>query len=145
MFRCRSAQELKVENPTVLYVEDDEMSREVMQFLLTLGLGMTKVTLFDDSTDFIKKVEALPEKPDVIFLDIHMMPIDGFSMLKLLREHEAYKNTIVVALTASVMNEEVQLLQSAGFNSCIPKPIDQRTFPATLNRILSGERIWRIK
>jgi CheY-like chemotaxis protein len=50
----------------------------------------------------------------------------------------------VVALTASVMNEEVEQLRAAGFHSCLAKPIDIDTFPDVLNRILDGESVWRI-
>ncbi len=131
--------------PTFLYVEDDPMSREVMRLLLVDMLGYEQVTIFEDSADFLAKIEALSDPPKVIFLDIHMQPMNGFEILKLLRAHERYRATTVVALTASVMNEEVNLLRNAGFDSCIAKPIDQRTFPEALNRILSGEKFWRIK
>jgi CheY-like chemotaxis protein len=133
------------EQPTILYVEDDPMSREVMQILLVDLMGYSDVTILEDSTDFLTKVEALKTPPKVIFLDIHMQPVNGFDMLKLLRAHERYRTTTVVALTASVMNEEVNLLRNAGFDSCIAKPIDQRAFPEVLTRILNGERFWRIK
>jgi hypothetical protein len=49
-----------------------------------------------------------------------------------------------VALTASVMNEEVHKLREAGFHSVIAKPIDVDTFPDLLHRIVGGETVWRI-
>lgn len=131
--------------PAFLYVEDDPLSREVMQILLTEVLGYPDVTILEDSSDFLAKLRAMPYRPKVIFLDIHMQPVNGFAMLKMLREEQDYRSATVVALTASVMNEEVRLLHDAGFDSCIAKPIDQRTFPEVLNRILNGEKIWRIK
>lgn len=133
------------DTPAFLYVEDDPLSREIMELLFVQVMGYPQLTVWEDSTDFMTKVQSLPTKPKVIFLDIHMLPIDGFSMLKLLRENEAYCKTTVVALTASVMSEEVKMLQTAGFDSCIAKPIDFRSFPETLTRILAGEKIWRIK
>jgi two-component system, sensor histidine kinase len=129
---------------TFLYVEDDALSREVMQILLVEMLGYNDLTVLEDSTDFISKLHALKNKPKVIFLDIHMKPVDGFALLKMLRENEEYRSAIIVALTASVMNEEVKMLREAGFDSCIAKPITQRTFPEMLERILKGEKIWRI-
>jgi len=47
-------------------------------------------------------------------------------------------------MTASVMNEEVHRLRTCGFDGCLAKPIDFDSFPEALNRILSGEKIWRI-
>lgn len=131
-------------NPVILYVEDDEMSREVMKLLLTRRMDVEQVYIFEDSTDFMDKLIALPNKPDIIFLDIHMEPMDGFGMLALLRAADDYKNVPVVALTASVMNEEVTLLRTQGFDGALSKPIDQRNFPEILQRLLSREKVWRI-
>jgi len=128
----------------VLYVEDDPLSRKVMQLLLKGRMQLSHVTILEDSTDFLNKVEALDPKPEVIFLDIHVKPYDGFQMLEMLREKEWINGTLIVALTASVMNEEVQRLRTAGFHSCLAKPIDLDTFPDTFNQILNGETIWRI-
>lgn len=127
-----------------VYVEDEPLSCQVMEMLLVRGLGYENLTIFEDSEDFIARLDALPAVPDVVFLDIHVTPYNGFEMLQMLREHDDYRNAIVVALTASVMNEEVDMLEDAGFDGCIAKPIDQNEFPELLEMILSGERVWSI-
>ena len=132
-------------NPTILYFEDDALSREVMRACLTRGLGYHNVTIFEDSTDFEAKLGRVLSRPDVIFLDIHIEPIDGFTMLKLIRQNKACQSTKVIALTASVMNEEVKILKEAGFDGVIAKPLDYDTFPNVLHRILDGEQVWHIK
>jgi CheY-like chemotaxis protein len=130
--------------PVVLYVEDDTQSRKLMQMLLTGRLKLPNVTILEDSEDFLARMEALNPKPEIIFLDIHMKPYNGFEMLAMLRQLDWVNGTPIVALTASVMNEEVQLLRTAGFSGCLAKPIDLATFPETLDRILDGEIVWRI-
>jgi CheY-like chemotaxis protein len=137
--------EAAMPDPIILYVEDDFLSREVMQALLIRLMGLRNLTIFEDSTDFIQNMETLAVQPDVIFLDIHMEPVDGFAMLRQIRKNEALRATKVVALTASVMNEEVKMLRDAGFNGVIAKPLDADTFPKTLERILNGEPVWNIK
>jgi len=132
-------------DPVILYFEDDRLSREVMRACLTRGLGYREVWIFEDSADFESRLHRVGAKPDVIFLDIHIEPIDGFTMLNLIRQSDTYRTTKVIALTASVMNEEVKLLKEAGFDGVIAKPLDYDTFPATLHRILQGEQIWHIK
>jgi CheY-like chemotaxis protein len=129
---------------SILYVEDDPMSRMVMQMLLKGRMQLEHVTIFEDSSDFMNKAAAIVPPPDVIFLDIHMQPLDGFEMLKLLRTTATFDNTPVVAMTASVMNEEVAKLQTSGFDGCIAKPIDKNSFPQLLDRILQGEKVWSI-
>ena len=132
-------------DPVILYFEDDRLSRDVMRACLTRGLGYHNVTIFEDSTDFEGRLAGLSSRPDVIFLDIHMEPIDGFAMLRLIRQSEAYQATKVIALTASVMNEEVKMLKEAGFDGVIAKPLDYDIFPTVLRRILNGEQVWHIK
>ncbi len=135
---------MATKEPAILYVEDDPQSRKLMSMLLKGRMKLPNVTILEDSQDFLANIEALDPKPDVILLDIHMKPFNGFEMLTMLREIEWLNDTPVVALTASVMNEEVQKLRSIGFNGCLAKPIDLQTFPETLERILDGETIWRI-
>jgi two-component system, cell cycle response regulator len=130
--------------PVVLYVEDDPSSRKLMSMLLRGRMKLPYVTILEDSTDFLAHVEALDPKPDVVFLDIHVKPYDGFEMLEMLRRFEWAATTPIIALTASVMNEEIQKLGTAGFNGCIAKPIDLDSFPETLECILNGEVLWRI-
>jgi two-component system, NarL family, sensor histidine kinase EvgS len=132
------------DQPAVLYIEDDPQSRKLMQMLLKGRLKLPNVVILEDSMDFLARVGALDPKPDIIFLDIHVKPYDGFEMLEMLHQFEWFSRTPVVALTASVMNEEVRRLRLAGFSGCLAKPIDLESFPEMLARILEGETIWRI-
>ena len=132
------------EHPAVLYVEDDMMSRMVMKMLLEQQMQLANLEIFEDSKNFEANLDELPFVPDLIFLDIHMVPLSGFEMLQVLRERDETRDCPIVALTASVMNEEVEQLKQAGFNGVIPKPIDIDTFPSLMQRILEGEEIWRI-
>lgn len=127
---------------TFLYVEDDHDSRDVMHMMLVLSMGHDDLTIFEDSTDFMQRLGTLPSKPDVIFLDIHMQPLNGFEMLQLLREHPDYHDATIIALTASVMNEEIERLKQAGFNGVIGKPLDPDEFPRLLAQVLAGNEVW---
>jgi CheY-like chemotaxis protein len=132
-------------DPMFVYFEDDPLSCEVMRICLTRGMGYSHVWIFEDSTNFEERLYSVGSKPDVVFLDIHIEPVDGFEMLRLIRQSETYRSTRVIALTASVMNEEVKLLKDAGFDGVIAKPLDYDTFPNVLHRILKGEQVWHVK
>ncbi len=129
---------------SILYVEDDPQSRLVMEILLVESLGVSRLKIFENSANFEVHLDELPFQPNIIFLDIHMLPIDGFAMLQILRSHPEYQHTPILALTASVMNEEVEQLRSAGFNGVIPKPINLDTFPEALMQIIAGSEVWRV-
>lgn len=132
------------DSPFFLYIEDDPTSRDVMEMILVYRMGYSRYQVFEDSDNFIQKVKSLPQKPDVIFLDIHMQPHNGFEALKMLREDSDYAHTRVIALTASVMNEEVAALETAGFDGTIAKPIDPDVFPELLAQIMDGKKVWFI-
>ncbi|HLY27650.1 MAG TPA: response regulator [Aggregatilineales bacterium] len=130
--------------PNVLYVEDDPQSRRIIQMILVKRMALQNVTILENSLNFQTVVSTLDPKPNLIFLDIHMQPHDGFEMLAMLRQLEWSRHIPIIALTASVMSEEIQQLRTAGFSGCLAKPIDLQTFPETFNQILAGKTIWRI-
>jgi len=132
------------DKPVLLYVEDEPLSRQVMQILVNAIWGLEQLTVFEDSRDFLTCLEALSPPPDIILLDIHMKPYNGFELLEMIRNHEVYHDTVVVAVTASVMNEEVDLLKQAGFDGGISKPIDQNYFPTFIHHVMQGEEIWYV-
>lgn len=132
------------DTPSVVYVEDDPQSRTIMRMLFKSRMKLEHVTILEDSQDFVEKVSAIEPKPDIFFLDIHVAPLNGFDMIKSLRQLDWVNGTPIVALTASVMNEEVQQLRQAGFAGCLSKPVDMGTFPEVFNRLLGGEILWRI-
>ncbi len=129
---------------SILYVEDKLDSRMVMDVMLRRRMGLEHVTIWPDSADFVPRLEALQPTPSLIFLDIHVPPIDGFAMLAAIRTNPRFASVPVIALTASVMNEEVEQLRLSGFNGCLGKPIDQDTFPTLVDRLLNGESIWNV-
>lgn len=131
-------------NLSILYVEDEVRSRKVMEMLLKRRLNLSNVTIFENSEDFLARAEAIEPKPDIVFLDIHVPPLNGFEMLDILRQSQKFADTPIIALTASVMNEEVHKLRAAGFNGCLSKPLDMDTFPELMERLLEREEIWRI-
>jgi CheY-like chemotaxis protein len=133
-----------MDKPAFVYVEDDATSREVMEILFVHSLRCSQYWIFEDSANFIPKLEAIAHKPDIIFLDIHMKPYSGFELLDMIRKHPNYGDSKVIALTASVMNEEVQSLENAGFDGAIAKPIKAHEFPRFVHQILQGEQVWHV-
>ena len=129
---------------SLLCVEDDSSNRLVMKLLVEKTLSVKHYAIFEDSADFLSRVRNLPARPDIILLDIHVSPYNGFQMLQMIREDSVYFNTKVVALTASVMNEEVERLRKSGFDGAIGKPIALSSFPVVIERILNGESIWQL-
>jgi two-component system cell cycle response regulator DivK len=132
------------DEPCFVYFEDDVLSGRVFELLMISLLGYSQLAVFNNTEHLFDKLDGLPWKADVIFLDIHILPHDGFTVIDMLRSRADYAHVIIVALTASVMNEEINALKMAGFNGAISKPIDQNMFPDLLEQILNGVPVWHV-
>lgn len=130
---------------TYLYVDDDAYSCQVMQLVMRKVMGVERLVMFEDSSNFLRRAQALPQRPDVILLDIHVRPHDGFAMLSMLRSTPEFQNARVIALTASVMSEEIEQLRQHGFDGAIAKPLSVQTFPGLMQRVVAGDAVWHVE
>ena len=132
------------QQPVLVYVEDDEASIIVMTTIVERVMKLPRLHVLQNSADFVDQVKQLGVTPDIFLFDIQMNPYDGFDLLSMLRNDPQYKNSKVVALTASVMSEEVARLKESGFDGAIAKPLNIDLFPELIARIVNGERVWYI-
>lgn len=135
---------MKNQGPVIVYVEDDEPSIMVMKAIVEKVMKLPRLYILQNSADFLQQVEQLEVKPDIFLFDIQMAPYDGFDLLAILRDDPQYEDSKVVALTASVTNEEVTLLKRSGFDGAIAKPLDIEAFPGLIARIMKDEQVWHI-
>jgi CheY-like chemotaxis protein len=132
------------QQPVLVYVEDDENSILVMKMVVERVMGLSTLHILESRADFVEQVKGLDVVPDVFLLDIQMRPYDGVELLSMLRGDPQFKESKVIALTASVTNEEVSLLKSGGFDGAIAKPLNIDAFPDLIARIINGEHVWYI-
>lgn len=132
------------EEHTFLYIEDDLLSREVMSMIFRAAMEIDTLTMFEDSRDFEARLRAMPQRPSMILLDIHVPPIDGFGMLAIIKNMPEFEDVPVIAVTASVMNEEIRQFKDEGFDGAIGKPVNVQTLPPLIERIMSGEDVWHV-
>ena len=132
------------QKPILVYVEDDENSIFVMKMVVERVMKLPTLYVLQSRADFIQQVKGLGVVPDIFLLDIQMKPYDGVELLSMLRKDPQFKFSKVIALTASVTNEEVSLLKSGGFDGAIAKPLNIEVFPDLIARIINGEHVWYI-
>ena len=135
---------MTTQKPILVYVEDDENSILVMKMVVERVMGLPRLFVLQSQGDFLKQVKELGVVPDIFMLDIQMKPYGGFELLSMLRDDPQFNKSKVIALTASVTNEEVSLLKSGGFNGAIAKPLNIDVFPNLVARIMEGEQVWYI-
>ena len=68
------------------------------------------------------------ERPDLVLMDIHLPGMNGIDALRALRGDPATAAIPVIAVTASVMQDDRRMIMEAGFNAYVGKPINLREF-----------------
>lgn len=79
---------------------------------------------------------ALQENPDLILLDNNMPVMDGITMLRKLREHDAMKRTPVIMLTAESGPENIATVARLGVRDYVTKPFRDEELLAKAGRII---------
>lgn len=80
------------------------------------------------------------EKPDLILLDVMMPVMDGYEVLRRVKEDESLKNIPVVMLTARTQERDVVKGIDLGADDYITKPFHPAELLARVKRILGKER-----
>ncbi|QOY87024.1 ATP-binding protein [Paludibaculum fermentans] len=119
----------------VLLVEDNKVNQRVAtRFLQRLGC---EVELAENGLIALDRVRVLADgsRFDLILMDCFMPVMDGFVATRSIRavETAAGWRTPVVAMTASLLEEDRRRCREAGMDDYIPKPVD----PAELRRVVA--------
>ncbi|RKZ63804.1 MAG: hypothetical protein DRR08_02480 [Candidatus Parabeggiatoa sp. nov. 2] len=117
----------------ILYVEDEEDIRTIVQFALE-NLGGYTLKVCRSGQEAIEAASQLT--PDLMLFDVMMPKMDGPTTLKILREkYSAFENIPVIFMTAKVQPQEVEEYKRLGAIDVITKPFDPMTLADTLKKI----------
>jgi signal transduction histidine kinase/ActR/RegA family two-component response regulator len=104
----------------VLLVEDNVDASATLKALLDME-GHHVACAFDGRTGLAM---AMENDYDVIISDLGLPGIDGFEMMKRLRENLSHAAPLAIAVTGYGQLEDRTRASEAGFDHCLVKPID---------------------
>ena len=81
-------------------------------------------------------VKARQEKPDLILLDILMVDMDGYQVLRQLKESPETKTIPVMMLTVKKWSEDIQKAVNSGAVDYVVKPFEPRTLLEKIHQVL---------
>jgi DNA-binding response OmpR family regulator len=81
---------------------------------------------------------ALSERPALVVLDKVMPKLDGFEVVRVLREREETRSIRIVMLTEQTGEESVLDGLDLGVDEYIPKPFSPRELSVRVKRALAG-------
>ncbi len=106
--------------PHLMVIEDDPDTLEILG--ATLEAHGFRVTTFESAAETLR--DAPHNSVDLIISDIGMPELDGFELMKELRQLPAYEKVPAIALSGYASQKDAKTALAAGFNAHVSKPVD---------------------
>ena len=120
----------KLEGKRILLSEDDLFSREMMIYILNkTGAELMVAKDGREALDIFDNNQV-----DLVLLDIRLPEVDGYQVLRHIREKKP--ETIVIAQTAYAMMEDIRKFKDSGFNDYLLKPVNDNELYGVLHKYL---------
>lgn len=123
----------------VLLVDDNEDSLILTTFILeNTGLEVETAMSVSQALETIKQ-----SKFDILISDIAMPEMDGYSLVRKIREGNIseQKEIPAIALTALSSDESRSIALASGFQSYVNKPVEPTVLLAEIKRLISTNKI----
>ena len=117
---------------TILYVEDNEMNRQIVRDLLK----RSSYKLIEAHDGEAGVAMALEHRPDMILMDIQLPKISGMEATRRLRADPATANTPIVTITSFALSGDEQKAKEAGATAYLAKPYSPRDLMALIRKFL---------
>nr|CAD5916079.1 Hybrid signal transduction histidine kinase J [Planktothrix pseudagardhii] len=118
----------QITNAKILLVEDNEINQDVAIGLLT-DAGFV-VDLAENGRIAVEKVQT--GDYDIVLMDMQMPEMDGVEATAVIRKDARYDSLPIVAMTASVMQDDRDRCLEVGMNDHVAKPIEPEQLWKTL-------------
>ncbi|MEG4530598.1 PAS domain S-box protein [Microcoleus sp. D2_18a_D3] len=129
---------IKDRQPKIVVIDDKWANRSVINNLLS-PIGFEVFEANDGLEGWEKIIEV---QPDLIVTDLLMPELDGFEVIKRVRESENFKDTVIIVSSASVFETDQYRSLEAGGNTFIPKPIQATELLQKLQQYLDLEWVY---
>lgn len=116
---------------TILYVEDNEMNRQIVRDLLK-RTTYKLVEAYDGEAGVAKALEV---KPDLILMDIQLPKMSGLDATRKLRADPATAATPIVTITSFALSGDEGKAKEAGATAYLAKPYSPRDLLALIRKL----------
>jgi hypothetical protein len=117
----------------VLCIEDNPANLRLIERIVARRAG---IRLLSASAPRLGLELAAAHRPALILLDINLPEMDGYEVMKCLRENAATRDIAVVAISANAMPGDLARGKAAGFVEYLTKPLEVERLLAVLDDIV---------
>ena len=120
----------------ILLAEDNEINREIV--LTILKPLSIEIDCAKNGVEAIEMFTNNPSRYDLIFMDIQMPQMNGYEAAQEIRRLDLPKaaEIPIIAMTANVFKEDIELCLAAGMNGHIGKPLNLDEITKCLQKYL---------
>jgi CheY-like chemotaxis protein/nitrogen-specific signal transduction histidine kinase len=119
----------------ILLVEDNAFNVVVAQEELEDAIEDVIIEVAENGVIAVEKLKS--SAFDIILMDVQMPTMNGYEATKVIRSLNNTKAGIpIIAMTANVLKEEVDLCYQAGMNDFIGKPFDTAELLSKINNLV---------
>ena len=123
---------VRFEHANILVVDDVQDNRSVLAGMLTMqGFTITEASNGKEAIDLIRQ-----NQPALVLTDLRMPVMDGFALVKMIRDNADTASLPVIAVSASVFHQHEQDVKVKGFDSFLRKPVVLQEMLSELCRFL---------
>ncbi|HAC63761.1 MAG TPA: two-component system response regulator [Cyanothece sp. UBA12306] len=118
----------------LLLVEDEPNDIELIQLALENYHFVNQIDIAEDGEQALQYLFGTDEYPGIpelfrlILLDLQLPKINGIKVLEAIRSDPRTKNLVVVVMTSSGEDKDLETCYNLGVNSYIIKPFDFKQF-----------------
>ncbi|HHH47190.1 MAG TPA: response regulator [Thiotrichales bacterium] len=117
---------------TLLLVEDNDLNRD----MLSRRLSREGFVMFQAKDGEEALLIARTSRPDLIIMDLGLPLLDGWEVIRRLRQDSSTRHMPVIALTAHATQEARDRAFEAGCDDYDVKPVDFPRLIEKINRLL---------
>lgn len=119
---------------SIVIVDDHPMVREGLEAMLSSQSDLSVVAVVPDGDAALKACSL--HRPNLVLTDVRMPRMDGFALLKQIRE--IYPSTRVLMLAGMPLHEEEMRAREAGANGYLPKSINHDMLCNAIHQIMEN-------
>jgi CheY-like chemotaxis protein len=122
-------------NNKILIIEDNALNLELATVLLeTNGFVVASARTAEEGLRLAREL-----LPALVLMDFSLPGMDGLAATKNLKTNPNTCHLAVVGLSANAMKGDQENALQAGCDGYLTKPIDTRTFAATVKKFIAGK------
>lgn len=133
VLQADAGQSTSMKPHTIVYIEDNAVNLELVGKILAYRqhIQLIPASSPEQGLELIRM-----HRPDLVLLDINLPGMNGFEVLKTLKDIQGCNDIPVIALTSRAMAHHIEEGHAAGFTDYLTKPLNVSQFLSSIDQHL---------